>query len=303
MGGVIPVPLPWLRPLRRGAVRFRRGTITRNACIALLKIFSKSRRLSLEVDEIRPYDRPMLSFEPSDSMVMDAVYWYGVQGYEGRMADLWETLCSGSIDVLEVGGNVGLFTVLGARLRKGRYTVVEPLPWVAEVLRANLARNRVTGVEVLQAAAIPEAEPAEVFLNVPAEGRHAPVGAHLVSGVEAISRTSLDVLTVDGLPFSQLAEGKDLIKIDAEGIEAALLGSAEQILANARPTIVVEVLPGTRRLAQLIARFATEYHYNIHIVPAYGSDTIVRIAAEDFDSHVPARLNSKDVVLSQDYIE
>lgn len=104
--------------------------------------------------------------------------------------------------MLEIGGNVGLFTVIGVRVAPGSYTVVEPVPLVAATLRANLARNGLTDVEVLQGAVIPDNNARDVTLNLPAEDWGMPVGAHVI---------------VPGLPIRQLAEGRDLIKIDAEG--------------------------------------------------------------------------------------
>ena len=88
-------------------------------------------------------------------MVMDAIYWFGVQGYEGRMADVWETLCSTAKCIVEVGANVGLFTVLGGLATRGSYVAVEPVPEIANLLSRNIARNNLAGkIEVRQAAAI-----------------------------------------------------------------------------------------------------------------------------------------------------
>jgi hypothetical protein len=124
--------------------------------------------------EIRPLDAPPFVFRSVDSMVVDAVYWFGVKGYEGRVADVWAALCRRACAVLEIGGNVGLFTVIGAHASDGPYTVVEPVPAIARVLRDNLARNGVSRVEVLQAAAIPGTERVEVTLSIPNKGRGAP---------------------------------------------------------------------------------------------------------------------------------
>ena len=92
--------------------------------------------LARQLTEIRPLDAPTLSFESVDSMVMDAVFWFGVRGYEGIVARVWTALCHQSHSILEIGGNVGLFTVIGAQAAQGAYTVVEPVPVVAATLRA-----------------------------------------------------------------------------------------------------------------------------------------------------------------------
>jgi FkbM family methyltransferase len=200
--------------------------------------------------------------------------------------------------VLEIGGNVGLFTVIGAHASVASYTVVEPVPAVTAVLRDNLARNGLTRVEVLQAAAIPDTVPTEVTLNIPDEGRGVPVGSQLTDGVEVQGRSSASRIRVAGRPFRDLIAGHDLVKIDAEGIEAKLLESARDIILTERPTLLIEILPSATHLAALIADFARAAGYAIYILPEWGADTIFTVTADEFTAALPERFNSKDIVLS-----
>jgi len=294
------IPLGMYLPLRRGVVRLRRGSLLRSLCVLVLKVAAKSYRgrLFRLVPEIRPLDAPELSFCPVDSMVMDAVYWFGIQGYEGKVAEIWTDMCRNANAILEIGGNVGLFTVIGGRATSGSYLVVEPVPAIAAVLRENLACNGITRVEVLQAAAIPATVPADVMLNVPDEGRDAPVGSHLTEGVEVQERSSANRIRVTGQPFRDLIAGRDLVKIDAEGIEAQLLLAAKDLILATRPSLLVEVLPEATRLGELISSLAREADYTISVIPEFGSDTVVSIDPAAFSSAVPSRYNSKDILLS-----
>jgi FkbM family methyltransferase len=294
------VPLSSYRPLRQAVLDYPRGHPLRLAATVVLKQAARAYRhhLSSWITEIRPLDAPALSFEAVDSMVMDAVYWFGVRGYEGTVARTWTALCQQSRSVLEVGGNVGLFTVIGARVAPGSYTVIEPVPAVAALLRANLARNGITKVEVHQAAVIPGDDVIDVMLSVPDEDWAIPVGSHLIDNVEVAGRSSKAMLTVPGLPIRYLVKGKDLIKIDAEGIEAALLADIRGFLVSEQPTLMIEVLPEAKRLGELIVALAAEANYQIHVLPEYGSDQVVTVPAASFASTVPRRHNAKDVVLS-----
>jgi len=294
------LPLAAYEPFRLGIVRFRRGSLPRKVCVGVLQIAAGAHRgrLASLVSEVRPLDMPHLGFCPTDSMVMDAVYWFGVQGYEGKVADVWAALCRRSRAILEIGGNVGLFTVLGASVSFVPYTVAEPVPTVSAVLRANLARNGLTHVEVLEVAAIPGTASAPVTLNVPDEKRGAPVGAHLTEGVEVHGRSSVRRISVSGRPFRDLMAGRDLVKIDAEGIEAKLLDSARDIILAERPTLLIEVLPNATNLAAIITELARDAGYAIFVVPEWGSDTIVEVSPDEFTAALPARFNSKDIVLS-----
>ena len=288
-----------LTPLRWGVVGWHRGHPLRSLCVAALKPVERRRQLLRGLAQVVPADRRELSFEASDSMVIRTVYWFGVQGYEGILADIWSQLCSESHSVLEVGGNVGLYTVIGARSTSGLYTVVEPVPEIARVLQANLSRNGITRVELLQAAVIPGPEIEDVELNVPDEGCENPVGAHLMTGTEVRGRDSQRVIKVQGLPFVQLLQGRDLVKIDAEGLEYALLACAEEQLKLHKPTLLVEVLPEAHQLATLIAKLAREAGYIIHVIPAYGSEQVVTVPAERFNAETPRQHRSKDVLLSK----
>jgi hypothetical protein len=93
-------------------------------------------------------------------------------------------------------------------------------------------------------------------------------------------------------------QAKDVVKIDAEGIEANLLYAASDLIKRDKPTLVIEVLPEAENLGTVISNLAAEVGYKIHIVPAYRSDKIVQVSVKDFTSRTPGKYHSKDVVLS-----
>lgn len=294
------LPLAAFVPFRIGVVRFRRGSLPRKACVAILKVAAHAFKGSLasRLSEVHPLDLPGVTFSADDSMVIDAIYWFGVQGYEGDVAAIWVALCQRACAIVEVGGNIGLFSVLGARATRAPYTVVEPVPIIAEILRANLARNGLPHVEVLQAAAIANDTAADVTLDIPQEQHGVPVGAHLCEGVEIDGRSTQRLITVTGQPFRHLIAGRDLVKIDAEGIEAMLLQSARDIILAERPTMLIEVLPTATNLATIVSSLAREAGYRIFIIPEWGTDPIRDVSPDKFTAALPARFNSKDIVLS-----
>ena len=251
--------------------------------------------LSARLEKVRPVDRPDLVFKSVDSMVMDAVYWIGVRGYEGVVAQTWGALCRNARSVLEIGGNVGLFTVVGAKTGVARYTVVEPVPANVRTLQDNLILNGIRNVVVQQAAAVP-GNSRDVVLSIPSEGRAMPVGAQMLDG-DLKLRHSAGQIMVPGIGMSELASGCDLIKIDAEGIETALLEDIRGTLVERKPTLLVEVLPEADRLGAFLRALAAEAGYAIYVLPGYGSDDRTRIEASEFTSLVPGRFKAKDVVL------
>jgi FkbM family methyltransferase len=295
------IPLGWYDGCRTLAARLPRGNPVRNALVLTLKRAARAWRgqMAGSIDSVQPPDWPGISFEPTDSMVMEIVYWFGVRGYEGTVPKVWVSLCRRADGILEIGGNVGLFSVIGAGAATCPYTVVEPLPEIAAVLRANLRRNGLQDrVAVRQAAVIPHAPARDVVLNIPSENRAAPVGAHLVEGVEVSGRSTDRRLTVPGIPIRDLLAGRTLIKIDAEGIEAELVTAAWDMLLHDRPDLLIEVLPEARHLGEVLARLAQAAGYRVFALPEYGRDSIVEVDPAHFTADVPGRYHAKDVVLT-----
>jgi len=283
--------------MRWAVATLPRKSLFRSACVPVLKAISHRPELMASLSEVRPLDRRDISFEPTTSWVLEDVYWFGVQGYEGILADIWADLCGRSKSVLEIGGNVGFYSVLGGKTARGAYSVVEPHPQIAEVLRSNLRRNGITRVEVLEGAAIAEPTSRTVCLNIPNEGRSAPTGAFLDANVEIVGRNATHQIEVKGFPVADLFAGRDLVKIDAEGIEHALLRAAMPTIVQTRPTIIVEVLPESTTLAQVLSELALAANYEIQVIPSFGSNEVVSVAAREFNAAVPAKHNSKDVML------
>ena len=73
---------------------------------------------------------------------------------------------------------------------------------------------------------------------------------------------TIEVAAVD---VRALLPGVDLVKLDVEGQEHGLLSAAEDQLRARRPTVVVELLPDTRRLRRLLARMCRELGYGCYV--------------------------------------
>ncbi|MGF7237757.1 MAG: FkbM family methyltransferase [Frankia sp.] len=240
-----------------------------------------------------------------ESRLARLIYWYGDGGYERGETACWRRLCAGATSIVEIGANIGYYTVQGAQAApRARYVAIEANPESAGVLRRNLALNGLDRVEVIVAAVVGELDvPAErtgdpgwVRLALPDQERYlAPTGAYLRTGTEGItdrpaSRT-IDVRAVAALDVLATA---DLVKLDIEGAEGQVLDAVRPVLAANRPTIVVEVLKDVPRLRRLIA----DLHADGYLVLAIGATSLHLLTADDIrsESALP-RFGSRDVVL------
>jgi FkbM family methyltransferase len=215
-------------------------------------------------------DAPDLRFVAVDSQVLGQLYWWGERGWEPELLPWWRACCRSSRSVLELGANVGWFAVQGGRAAPSvRHVAVEPHPYSAAICRAHLALNGVRSVEVVEAAAVADGAVASVPLHVPADQQATPTVAFLTDDTElpaSMGRDVSAVLDVPAVPVQSLLDGVDLIKLDVEGQEHVLLGAARAHLRSQRPTLFVEVLPGTRQLRQLLAELCTADGYRCYAV-------------------------------------
>lgn len=146
-------------------------------------------------------------------------------------------------DVIDIGANMGLYSVLAARLLCGRNRVlaVEPAPSVLALLQENLRRNGVPEVEVF-AGALSD-HPGQATLHVqPGNEEYASLGGqdhpHAPSGGKATVTVATE--TLDAL-CAHLSLRPSFLKIDTEGAEGLVLAGAHAVLHEHRPVILSEL--------------------------------------------------------------
>ena len=136
--------------------------------------------------------------------------------------------------VWDVGANVGFFTLLAARLG-GDVQAFEPVPATARRLRANVAANGFgERVRVHEQAVAARSGRAAFLLVEDASWSHlADRGRH----PRTRARLEVPVVALDDLDLPL----PDVIKVDVEGSELAVLEGARRLLADHAPLLVVEL--------------------------------------------------------------
>lgn len=180
--------------------------------------------------------------------IENRLLFFGV--WEPNVTALFQRILQPGDVALDVGANVGYYSVLSASLvgPKGQVYAVEPSSMIRSRLASNLALNRVTNVEVLACAAWDA--PGEAEFHVSVDGnigasslRNLPAGE--VGKVEAVQLARLDDL-VPKERYHRIS----LIKLDIEGAELRALRGLEAVLvASPRLSIIAEVNP--EMLAQM----------------------------------------------------
>ena len=155
----------------------------------------------------------------------------------------------------DLGANIGLFTLLAARLvgAKGRVISFEPDGEVAARLRRNIERNRFANVTVIEAGVWSKSG----YVNfVPADSSSPDHGlGRFVGGTNGATGTPKQCLAMDDLIGS--TPPPDAIKCDVEGAEVEALRGAEKLLRTHGPWIICEMHSESNEQAsrELFTRF------------------------------------------------
>jgi FkbM family methyltransferase len=183
------------------------------------------------------------------------LFWRGWLGYEPEVTPLFYELSKKANVVIDIGAHVGFFSILAARANPaGKVYAFEPLQRVYERLERNVALNRLTNLQALQAA-VGEKEGEQQFYFPDVE---APVSSSLRSdmllstlGEGVVRQVTVSVVTLDAFAKREKLERIDLIKMDTERTEHEVLKGAEENLRRDRPDIVCEVWPDADNIEQL----------------------------------------------------
>lgn len=163
--------------------------------------------------------------------------------YEPELAGVCRAHLDLGRDAIDVGANVGFYTVLMARaLPDRRVLAIEPTPAALGRLKSNLERNGVSDRTVIFEGAAAAAAGRLPISVVDGREEYASLGALVHASVIGAANTTLDIAatTLDALVAEhELAPG--FIKIDVEGAEMSVLQGAAETLRVHRPVVLAEL--------------------------------------------------------------
>src|SRR5215813_187731 len=155
------------------------------------------------------------------------------------LEDIWDPLLTDLVRktlgpqaiFIDVGANAGYFTLIAAACvgDSGRVLSIEPNPSIADQLRVNVERSRLSNIIIEQTACTDSVETSIETLYIPDESS---LGKASLSKSNAGSEESVKVrsATLDQLILDHALEKVTLVKIDVEGAELMVLrGMTEKI--------------------------------------------------------------------------
>ncbi len=175
---------------------------------------------------------------------------YFFQEYHERYeARLLRTVLQPGASFWDVGANIGYFSLLAATVvgPRGQVVAWEPGPEAFQQLQDNIALNNVLQVYALPLAVADQEGTARLYLH----GGEADTGATLFQGGARSQYHEVQTTTLDTFFRQHGGPPPQLLKIDVEGAELAVLQGAVSLLADHSPLLLVEMEEKTLRLAGL----------------------------------------------------
>jgi FkbM family methyltransferase len=232
----LSVPRPWRRFVLDRAIPARVRDRLAGKRVEWMPVGSTGRKLALN---------PLLHGELLRNNGLD---------YEPEVLNALRRLLPKNGVFWDVGANVGLFSVLLAAER-GHVLAIEPEANNLHPLRQTCDRNPDLGIDVLAAAI--GAQPGMALFDRRGgafSGRLSDEGRAVADGVK------VEVTTLDDL-LRRGHRPPDLIKIDVEGGEGAVIAGAAELLDRVRPALLVELHWGHGPGAEEAVRRLTEQRY------------------------------------------
>lgn len=172
---------------------------------------------------------------PSPDMVVDK--------YESATTDLFRQILKPGMTVIDVGANVGYFSLLAADLvgSSGTVYAFEPEPENNTLLLTNIEINSYTNIRAKKVAVSNTCGSTDFFLSELDNGSHSIYEA----GARGVAATlSVETTTLDAFIEEEEWPVVDLLKIDVEGAELMVLEGMELLNKRSnRIRLILEYCP------------------------------------------------------------
>lgn len=225
-----------------------------------------------------------------------------LDGYwEQWITDVFRSIVRPGMHVVDVGANVGYYTILAAEAvgSAGKVTAFEANPKLADIVHRNMDVNGFLGrVRIVDKAAYSESAELSFSVYKNYKGSSGLWGTSLDAN---LYRDEVDIIKVQAVPLDLELAGQsvDFVKIDAEGAEGHILkGAAKTIEANPDIQFMVEYAP---RLIESCFGSVKDFH---DMIGGYGFSPHVILhdattKAMSFDELLRAGITHCDILLKK----
>jgi FkbM family methyltransferase len=226
-----------IKPVNHAARAFGRAILPRGP----------GARFERKLPLVDPFTIPMpngqlIHFEPFGDICSKCLKFGGWNAYETPSIELFFALAQHARVTFDVGAYLGYFGLVAAAASSdSRAFLFEAVPQIAEYAARIAARNPHLHVRVISGAV--SNAPGTISLFLPDDPMNSDTSTN---SQHRPNRREIKVqaLTLDEFVRENRIERVDLLKIDTETTEPAVLAGFSRSLAQFRPPFICEVLPG-----------------------------------------------------------
>ncbi|MEJ7607488.1 MAG: FkbM family methyltransferase [Bryobacteraceae bacterium] len=174
-----------------------------------------------------------------------AIGWHiAMRNFERVTEDVIRTYVTPNCVSLDIGSNIGYFTMLMAKLGAKKVYALEPFAAVFGILLRNIKDNELTNVIAVQKAADQDSQ-TRVRIHYEEAGFN--TGSSFIPACEdsaiALKHPYVEVETITADNLIPSSERVAFVKLDVEGSELKALRGMTRILSQDRPVLLVECNP------------------------------------------------------------
>ena len=139
--------------------------------------------------------------------------------------------------VLDIGANIGYYTVIFSRLTgsKGMVYAFEPVKKYREVLKENLISNKVKNAKIYPFGFSDKKESLDIYIG------NSSATLHWVADNSPLFQERIRLITLDEFSKKNNIKKIDFIKIDVDGHEPSFFKGAWNTLEKFNPVILLEI--------------------------------------------------------------
>ena len=187
-----------------------------------------------------------------EERMQSQIFWYGYCNRD--ICAVLRRLLKPGMTVVDAGANIGEVTLVAAKAvgPQGQVFSFEPIQRIADHLEQHIQLNRLEQVRLVRCALADKADRKPIFKAAARfyDGSiHDGLGTLYSTAERSVASEEVSLNTLDAFVREADVKRIDLVKIDVEGAELAVLRGAVAALARFKPYLIIEVQEDTARAA------------------------------------------------------
>jgi len=178
-----------------------------------------------------------------DELLMDGVF----EKYE---TELFKKMAQDGKVVVDIGANIGYYTLIAAKLvgSKGTVYAFEPEPSNYKLLYKNIQANGYTNIIAVQKAVSKTNGKTKFYVDAATTDVSSFAKDNVLKHSKNLDCLEVETITLDDFFERTVGDDRiDLMKIDVEGAEELVVDGAERVLRNNSLKILMEFMPDQLR--------------------------------------------------------